>query len=651
MFKKTPLITLIVLIQFHSLPVSAQDSSTSLTESDFFNDIPVVLTATRLKQSTKNSPTATTIIDREMIEASGFTEIVDLLKLAPGMLVNYDSGHIGNAGYQFLFDRYRTRFQVLIDGASVYTPLFGEMPWTQLGITMDDIERIEVIRGPSSSSYGPNAMTGVISIITRHAALDKGARFKLNQGVNGRSEQFATLGSNSGNFDYKLSVGARRDDGFEKRYDSKKLSIANFRGDYQAGNNDILTFSMNYNTGQYQEDASDHLNDSMPQHTKKVTYSTQQGKWEHTFLNGDVFSINFYHQKFDDNNTYIGDYTAGGYGYALTNESVTTRRENIEAMYSLHKDNYNISFGALYRKDNTIAPEYLYQTDKDILTRQFFINSELHINNDNIINLGILRDNNDTGGTTTSPRISFNHHFNSHNTARISYAEASRSPFIMEEYTNRVIYIPDFSTNFTVWNDLSDLKPERIKTVDIGYIGTFNNNATNIDLRLYKNWLSDLIVQDWTALTGGFLQGDAFNITGFEATLSHKFTNTRVILNYAATQIRAVSFNSIPGTKSYVYETGAPKDNVSLLVMHNFRNGMNGSLGYYHTGSYQQLCCEITQQDPRNRIDITFSKSFKIYQHNSKLKLVLQNILNDQVATRLFNNYDRQGYISFAMEL
>ena len=211
MLKRSPLVTLIFLTQVLANTSSAQESAdATLTQSDFFNDFPVVLTATRLKQSKKNSPTATTIIDREMIEASGFTDIVDLLRLAPGMLVNYDSGHIGNAGYQFLFDRYTVRFQVLVDGMSVYTPIFGEMPWTQLGITIDDIERIEVIRGPSSASYGPNAMTGVVSIITRHAALDKGLKFKVNQGVNGRSEQYATMGDSNGNFDYKLSLGAQR---------------------------------------------------------------------------------------------------------------------------------------------------------------------------------------------------------------------------------------------------------------------------------------------------------------------------------------------------------------------------------------------------------------------------------------------------------
>ncbi len=649
MFYKSTLITLSIITQILPKIALAQESTTSqLTESDFFNDFPVVLTATRLKQSKNNSPTATTIIDREMIDASGFTDIVDLLRLAPGMLVNYDSGHIGNAGYQFLYDRYTVRFQVLVDGMSVYTPIFGEMPWTQLGITIDDIERIEVIRGPSSASYGPNAMTGVVSIITRHAALDKGLKFKVYQGVNGRSEQYATMGNSNGNFDYKLSLGARKDDGFEKRHDSKELSIANFRGDYQASNNDVITFSLNYNSGDYQEDGAEGLNETTPDHIKRIQQVSGQSKWIHSFADGDSFTLNYYQQTYKDRNVYIGDYNSYSLGFVPIDESVTTNRKNLELSYSTYSDRYNLTLGALYREDNTIAPQYLFEKDIDIATSQIFINTELHLNKDNILNLGVLHDDNDTGGATTSPRIALNHHINKNHTARISYAESTRSPFVFEEYTNYVVYVPDLSNDLTIWSDLSDLKPERIKSFDVGYIGTLNNSATEIDIRIYKNWLTDIIVTDETIGFGGFLQGNEFSLTGFEATLSHKFKNTKATLNYARTIIKAGSLQYGNPTQ---YETGAPEDIISLLIMHNFGNKINGSLGYYYTGSYQQLCCEIDQQAPRNRLDLTLSKTFKLSGYNSKIKFVLQNATNEEIDTRLHNNYDRQGYISFSLEL
>ena len=633
MFYKSTLITLGIIIQILPKTALAEESTTSqLTENDFFNDFPVVLTATRLKQSKNNSPTATTIIDREMIEASGFTEIADLLRLAPGMLVNYDSGHIASTGYQFLYDRYKVRLQILVDGMSVYTPLYGEIPWTQLGLTINDIERIEVIRGPSSASYGPNAMTGVISIITRHAVLDKGLKFKANQGVNGRSEQYFTVGNTKGDFDYRLSLGKRKDDGFKRRYDNKDLSIVNFRGDYQATNNDEISFSFSNNSGTYQEDASDGLNDSMPEHTKSIKQFSLQSKWVHSFYDGDNFSLNYYQQFFNGNNTYNSVPAQ-----IFVDEGSKTNRNNLEFTYSTSSDWYALTLGALYRVDNTLSSQYLYNIKKDVITRQLFINTELHLNEKNVLNIGLLHDNNDTGGTTIAPRLAFNHHINKNHTTRISYAESTRSPFVFEEYTNRVIDISGTPTTFLT--DLSDLKPELIKSFDLGYIGRLNNNATEIDLRIYKNFLTDIIVLDASAAKG-FLQGVEFNITGFEATLSHKFKNTKIILNYAKTKIDSIK--QIIGNAA-AYETGTPEDIISLLIMHNFRNKFKGSAGYYYTGSYQQLCCEADQQAPRNRLDLTLTKSFKLAGYNSNIKFVLQNVTNEKIDTRLYNNYDRQG--------
>lgn len=639
---------LALMLSITLVNVSYAEPDVQLAADDFFNEFPIVLTATRLKQSKNNSPIATTIIDREMIDASGFTEIVDILRLAPGMLVNYENGHIGAAGYMFLFDRYRARFQVVIDGMSVYTPLMGEMPWTQLGITVDDIERIEIIRGPSSSSYGPNALTGVISIMTRHAVLDKGIKFKAKQGVNGRSEQFLTSGGTSGNFDYRLSLAARKDHGFKRRYDNKDLALINFRGDYQATNNDTVTIAASHNSGDYQEDASDGLNDAMPEHIRRVKYSTFQTKWTHNFSENNSFTFHYYRQNYTDHNKYVGDYNSAGYGLVPIDEGHKSQRENLEISYSTYSDWYSLNLGALYRKDNSVAAEFLYNVDKDIETRQAFINTVFHLNESNTVNMNLLYDDTITAGETLSPRLALNHHINKKQTVRLSYSESTRSPFVVEEYLNREIFIPLIGDYYQFWSDLSDLKPERIRTYDIGYIGLFNNNATEVELRLHKNVLTDIIVLDPEIDIGGFKQGSAFDVDGVEATISHKFKDTKVLLNYA--KIKITAKQQVVGNAAD-YETGAPGDVASLLVMHDFDNSLKGSLGYYYTDGYQQLCCEVQQQDPRNRLDLVLSKSFKISGHNSKLKLVLQNALNEKINTRFYNNYHRQGYISFSLEL
>lgn len=646
MFKKLLLsLALIAIALFHPLintPVFADELELAqLAETSFFGDVPLVLTATRLKHPKGESPIATSIIDRDMIEASGFTEIPDLLRLAPGMLVNYDSGHIPAAGYQFLFNRYTVRMQILVDGRSVYTPIFGEMPWTQLGITVDDIERIEVIRGPSASSYGPNAMTGVISIITRDAVDDQGISLKTHQGSFGRNENFLRMVDSTGDLDYRITLASREDDGFRDRHDGKEVSIANFRGDYQLSTRDVITLHATFNDGDLQED---NVFDTglHPDHIKQVTQSSQQIIWKRTLDTNNDISINYYHQHYKDDNAYTSTNPFTG-DPLLMDESVHTDRHNLEFTHSIYDDDYNLGWGIILRRDRVKAPQYLYQPAEDSSdTTQAFINSQLFINRDNIVNLSLLADHNDTAENSYSPRVSYIHHLETNHSLRLSWARASRNPFIFEEYTDYTV--PDVAQ---IWSDLSDLDGEEIESWDLGYLGLFNHRKTEIDLRLFQTELRKLIILDSSLGTGGFLQGDAFDITGIESSVSHQHEDSRLVLNLAVINIDARQV--ILGDDIW-YESGAPQKSMSVLLMHDFPANTSASLGYYYTGLYQQLCCEASMQAPRKRLDLVVSRNFRMSGYNAELKLVLQNITDDEVETRLLNNYERQGYVSLGVK-
>lgn len=146
------------------LMVPQSRAEDSLTEDDLMGDIPVVLSVTRLPQSTTDTPMAITVLDRAMIEASGFIEIPDLLRLVPGFQVGLSwRDHHTAVTYHGQSDGLSRRMQVLIDGRVAVGSLFGLVDWDRLGITIDDIERIEVIRGPAGVAYGSNAFTGVIN--------------------------------------------------------------------------------------------------------------------------------------------------------------------------------------------------------------------------------------------------------------------------------------------------------------------------------------------------------------------------------------------------------------------------------------------------------------------------------------------------------
>lgn len=128
-------------------------------------DTPTVLSATRLSQSLFETPAAVTVIDRQMIEQTGVREIPELLRLVPGMVVGYESGSEAFVSFHGTSADLARRMQVLVDGRSIYQPLLASVDWIGLPLELADIERIEVIRGPNSSSWGANSFLAVVNIV------------------------------------------------------------------------------------------------------------------------------------------------------------------------------------------------------------------------------------------------------------------------------------------------------------------------------------------------------------------------------------------------------------------------------------------------------------------------------------------------------
>lgn len=138
-----------------------------LSESDFFVDIPEVTSATRMPQKLSEAPASMTVIDRTMIEASGLQTIPDLLRLVPGFQSYSINANTLGTTYHGASDDFPNRLEVMVDGRSVYLPLLSAVAWNTLGISLDDIERIEVVRGSNVPAQGSNAFFGSIDIITR----------------------------------------------------------------------------------------------------------------------------------------------------------------------------------------------------------------------------------------------------------------------------------------------------------------------------------------------------------------------------------------------------------------------------------------------------------------------------------------------------
>ena len=619
------LIVVAISFTFHSANAAPTANPTLLSETDFFADIPVVLSATRLQQPVNEAPVATSIIDREMIDASGFTEIPDLLRLVPGFYVSYDSGHIMAVGYHLLHDRYVRHQQVLIDGRSVYSPLLGGVNWSEIPIVMDDIDRIEVIRGPNASTFGSNSFLGVINIITRHASQDRGNYIKVNAGTNNYRNGVYRHGSNVGNLDYRITVNYRQDDGFAKRFDGKKVNVITVRGDYLFDNNDNLSFKLGYSGGPREEDNA--ISSSVPNHIKETSGQFQQLTWQHTQSEDSEYQLQIYHNFNHDEQNYPG-----------INYKNKTDRLEIEFQHQLKaSDDLRLVWGASNRTDKVSGPLWV-GTDSFIKNRikRLFVNGEYQLDKATLINAGVLHEDNGTADKTLSPRLSINHQLNTKNSLRLTVSKATRAPVIFEED-------PYYGGAFS---GIVDLEPEHITTYELGYLTSNINNSISLDAKIFYDRIRGLIQYDQVGAQYIFYNLDDAWIRGLETSLTLRPSkNTRVIANYSHTKIKSTR-NSVNSE----YDIAFPKNLLSLLVIHDFSDAYKGSLGFYHRSATKGLARRAS--DPRTldaykRIDLRLAKKMKLFGSNSEISLTIQNFFDEVPYSRLMNYPKRQAYLSW----
>ncbi|MFT5584524.1 MAG: iron complex outermembrane receptor protein [Cognaticolwellia sp.] len=167
-----------------------------------------VVTASRFGQDPLEAPAAVTLIEREDIQASGATTIPELLATVPGMDVMQLTAGQADVSARGFNRRLSNKLLVLVDGRTVYLDSVGTTLWASLPVTMDEIERIEVIRGPGSAIYGADAFAGVVNIITQTPG-EPGAKnvARFTVGTKGTTQGATVITGRSGDVGYRASAG------------------------------------------------------------------------------------------------------------------------------------------------------------------------------------------------------------------------------------------------------------------------------------------------------------------------------------------------------------------------------------------------------------------------------------------------------------
>jgi len=659
-----------------ALPLTLTAPSVAFSvEDELYFDMPVVLSANRLEQPVSDAAVSISVIDRETIEATGARTIPEVLRLIPGMQVGYSGNEFGDepkyvVAYHGHSDQYSKQMQVLIDGRSIYDPFFGGINWKAIPVNIDDIERIEVSRGPNLATYGSNTFQAAINIITRTAAEDQGSYVRTNLGNHDIADLTYRYGGSSGNLDFRVTASTLNDDGLDSanQYDNPDDTSSNnidYRFDYQVDNENSISYQGGYGINEQQADRN-HADVIPTERTVDNTRFFQFIKWENAINEENALQIQYYYNFSDKEDRYDSEtLSAGPFDpFVLSvNADIKTERHNLELTHFIHpNESLKFVWGLSAQADYVQSALYL-GSDEKIKQKQYrgYANIEWYINKSNSINVGGLFEKNDYSDTELSPRFSFIHAFNQQHKIRLGVSRAVRTPFTYESL-GALSYSHELTaggapTGLTLLENVirgnTSLKNEQITSHEIVYFGDFMNSSLLFNARLFYDVVDDYIdtikEEDTNDDPTIILYDDVIHV--FQNPINSTTQGLELELDYRIDpSLRIIASGAILNIASNSEATSfsVPRHSFSLLATKSFNEKYNGSLGYYYVDEFKWTDARPStvggqySTDDYHTIDMRLSRNLRFSDTDGSLSLVLKNLLDD------YSDYQKQPSSSTA---
>ncbi len=630
-----------------SLTCAASDTARDDESIYLSDDLPVVLSASRLSQALRDAPGAVTIIDHEQIRASGLRDISDLLRLVPGFTATLAYGSYPVAAYHGLTRDRSNRMLVLIDGRSAYSPYFlGGIEWNLLGVDIEDIERIEVFRGSNSVTYGSNAFLGVVNITTRNAHAADRASISVQSGSDGIRDSSGAVTVGSGDFDMRLRAREQRDDGFDGFFDGRRIRLVDMRGDYRIDNARSLEFHAGDTHAYTARGYADDLGDPERWQYSQLGYGLL--RYRQAVDAGNEWSLTAYQQRERSRDDYTQVYDLlglfGPSGYAalakyglppvLTldfNYGYTTNRSDLEFQQTLAlSPALRGTWGLGWRADELDAPLHFYGRGPiGTHERRLFGNVEWRASQRWLVNAGAMLENTSLSGTTTAPRLAVNYHLDDQQTFRFAWSRAFRAPTPFEVDSD-IKYT--YGTTVLRWTDkpAGSLEPERVTAIELGYLGEWRKQGVTLDTRLYSEKLDDLIQDLKLPLT---VPNDQLDPRRPEVRTSINGAQARTLgLEYQLTW-RPTRRNWVSLSQNFMNIrsnedknlASAPHHTTVLSIAHSFDGGINLSATHYRYGSMNwQQTPGVDDIPPYHRTDLRLGKDLRAGKTRGEVFLVAQ---------------------------
>ena len=637
----------IYLLLLINTPVDSANHD-PLDPLDSSSNVPMILTATRLQQSKLEAPLASTIIDKEFIEKSHARTITELFKIVPGFLSGSRDGRstlVTNIGFA---DELARNFQVLIDGRSVWSVSVGGVPWHDLGIEIEEIERIEIIRGPNAASFGSNSFLGTINIITKHTDTTPGNYASVKAGSFDYKRVYFRHGGKYENIGYRFSISDMEDNGFEREGESEINDIdgqsntsIKARFDLRISEQDTIDLDIGRvegtrNDGNIPESTFDPLRE------KNLVFNYNKISWNRTWDTDDGLKVTYYNEYHKQTDLFTtGDITVPYLPGSITLDIDATaqwKRESLELEYRKQlTDNFRSVLGIEKRKDSQEGKIYdqIDGWDHNDVDR-YFARAEWKPTNRVIINMGLMHEDITVGGSKNSPMLSATYLLDENSSIRTSLTRSYRYPVMYEDHG----YTEILNGEVIFLDTTGNLKPSKADAFDIGYFKNDLGGRLQYEFRAFRMELEDLILTTTTDGINDFLNTDDATVYGIQSEVDYRTEskNTRVLGNISLQ--RADATDNADNVSFSV-----PKTNFGVTVLHDFYGGYEASIAYHYLSEMSYL--NSADLPSYNRLDIGLSKNIKTSGNNDiNIRFHALNLLDDHKDVRPDNDLGRLYYLT-----
>lgn len=651
------------------------------TEADFFTELPVVLSVTRLRQNQHDVPGFVTVIDAEDIRHSGARDLAELLRSVPGFQVAFNAYGAPVAGYHGLTDDVPKGLQVLIDGRSQYSPLFrGGVGWSILDVPLEEIERIEVLRGSNSPAYGSNAFMGVVNVITRHASDTKGWLAKASNGNQGIQDRLVRFGFGGKGWGARISASTERDDGEPRFFDSRKTERVNFRADIDVSASDSVRLlsgltRVDIGTG-FPPDSSVVRQLTDPRRQSVTDTAFLQADWRHLWSSGQETALKAYriHQRTDDDYQVVANLALVN---AALSGTLTTdmgrvgeaTRDDFELQHTADLGMARLVGGLGWRRD-VAEHGFNYgpgRTVSQTITR-LFGQAEFRPVDWLTANLGATHERDSNSGSSTAPRGGLNIHLTPQHTVKMVVAKSRRLPSLHEKFSNERVYekygavvnpgalaVPAGALLNADASSSGNIKPEEVLSKEVGYLGEFRQVGLTMDARFFREQFKNRIqaydvnfpatapgsatCPVFEYISSGFANcgtySDYFNvidatIRGWEAQLAWKPTtttdlgvaHTRVEISTRWTATNRALDSKGQGTVDYLANS-SPSYSTAWTARQRFLERFTVAASYYDVGAFQWT--QNGKTDAYRRLDWRLAYDFRIAAARAELAWTVRN--------------------------